>query len=159
MKIVYFYLILSLLILNLFSCSNKQEITKATKATVSQYSEYGEDFLYIANELKAMISSENDVEFDCENLEKCIYFTIWREGIAMQAINAKKADVTSLDYWNKNLENYGETAVELYDYALQLGLKSKPFRFAVLNEKNKENILALFENGKKIYDYVNDSKQ
>ena len=110
-------------------------------------------YIYI---LKALIATENNVEFDCKNLEKCIYFTIWRDGIALQAINAKNGDITSIDYWNKNLENYKQTALELYDYALQLGLKSKPFRFAILNEKNKDNILAVFENNKLIYDYVND---
>ena len=156
MKKTYFYLIILLLSINLIACSNKGEIKKSTKATASQFSEYGEDFVYIADQLKAMINSENNVEFDCVNTEKCIYFTIWRDGIAIQAINAKKGDATSLDYWNKNVENYKQTAMELYDYALQLGLKSKPFRFAVLNEKNKDNILVVFENNKVIYDYVND---
>ena len=158
MKKICIYILIIFTIF-LVACSEQKdniENTNTTKATASQYGENGEDYVYIVEQLKAMISSENDVEFDCENLEKCIYFTIWRDGIALQAINAKKGDVTSLDYWNKNIDNYKQTALELYDYALQLGLKSKPFRFAVLNEKNKDNILAVFENNKVIYDYVND---
>lgn len=153
------YILIPILFANILSCTKNTNIkipVNSTISQISQYSEYGEDFVYIANQLKSMISSENDIKFDCQNLEKYIYFTIWRDGIAMQAINAKKGDQTSIEYWNKNIDNYKQTALELYDYALQLGLKSKPFRFAVLNEKNKDNILVLFENNKVIYDYVNE---
>ena len=159
MKKLYIYILISIFATNAIACNNTQnknntEVIKT--ATVSQFSEYGEDFEDIASQLKALIATENNVEFDCKNLENCIYFTIWRDGIALQAINAKNGDITSIDYWNKNLENYKQTSLELYDYALQLGLKSKPFRFAILNEKNKDNILAVFENNRLIYDYVND---
>ena len=156
MKKIYIYLLLIIISINILSCTKKENEAIIKKASVSQYSQYGEDFLYIVEQLKAMISSENEVEFDCQNLDNCIYFTIWRDGIALQALNAKNGDITSIDYWNKNVANYKQTALELYDYAIQLGLKSKPFRFAVLNEKNKNNILVVLENNKIIYDFVND---
>ena len=159
MKKICIYILISILSTNILSCAKNTNIDIPQKATYSQYSQYGEDFEYIARQLKSLIATDNNVEFDCTNLDNCIYFTIWREGIALQALNAKNGDTASLDYWNKNIENYKETALELYDYALQIGLKSKPFRFAILNEKNKNNILAIFENNKIIYDFLNNKKK
>ena len=154
---IYLFIILSIFLINSCNNTNNKEIINANNKNISTISEYGEDFELIANKLKSLINSEEeDVSYDCVNTESSIYFTIWKDGIAVQALQAKNGDKSSLEYWNKNVSNYQQTALELYNYALQLGLKSKPFRFAVLNEKNKNNILAIFENNKKIYDFVNN---
>lgn len=156
-KTIYLFIILSIFLVNSCNNTNNKEHTNAHNKNISTISEYGEDFELIANKLKSLINSEEeDVSYDCVNTESSIYFTIWKDGIAVQALQAKNGDKSSLEYWNKNVSNYQQTALELYNYALQLGLKSKPFRFAVLNEKNKNNILAIFENNKKIYDFVNN---
>lgn len=159
MKKISLYILISILLTNILSCTKNETIDLPKKSTVSQYyknNQNGEDYIEIANKLKSLISTENNMEYDCVNQEKYIYFTVWRDGIAAQAINAKNGDVSSIEYWNKNVENYKQTALELYDYAIQLGLKSKPFRFAVLNERNKNNVLVIIENNKILYDYVNN---